>query len=496
MTKLAFLVVDDKTEWSGALVDALRGIPDTTVQECGRADGALARARAEYFDVCFVDLLLREFDSASQVVYEGVRLIEQLRQSARSSVIVGYSASIEQGRESSNRITDECRDAGADVVLARTTLLSMASSKLAVAIHGWITTRAKTHPSDRILTAKTDIETQAAMETIGERVLQLLLEDLLPEGAADAAQALTGGFSGALVLSVTSRTRGPGSVVTENVVKVSRAEFSLESELRRRPIIGSHLERHAVSSVARTSRRIDGWRAALFREVSGAVPLARYLNEPGFTGVTQRTLDRLVTEVCTRPAREAQPLIGDAAIDGEYRLSWRAGAALVKALNDLAGMSSVVKKRDRTRAALVARYVSAILDGKASLVSGRERFARLHGDLHADNLFVANESSPVVIDFERSDVYPRLFDIACLHVDLMLVRLDHGRGRDWDLEQVDRWAAWATAAFPFKESDGERETDVSGLSQRIHYLRHALLTAMKHELELVTAHEYGRALLV
>ncbi len=459
MTKLAFLVVDDKTEWSGALVDALRGIPDTTVQECGRADGALARARAEYFDVCFVDLLLREFDSASQVVYEGVRLIEQLRQSARSSVIVGYSASIEQGRESSNRITDECRDAGADVVLARTTLLSMASSKLAVAIHGWITTRAKTHPSDRILTAKTDIETQAAMETIGERVLQLLLEDLLPEGAADAAQALTGGFSGALVLSVTSRTRGPGSVVTENVVKVSRAEFSLESELRRRPIIGSHLERHAVSSVARTSRRIDGWRAALFREVSGAVPLARYLNEPGFTGVTQRTLDRLVTEVCTRPAREAQPLIGDAAIDGEYRLSWRAGAALVKALNDLAGMSSVVKKRDRTRAALVARYVSAILDGKGSAV------------------------------------YPRLFDIACLHVDLMLVRLDHGRGRDWDLEQVDRWAAWATAAFPFKESDGERETDVSGLSQRIHYLRHALLTAMKHELELVTAEEYGRALL-
>ena len=77
----------------------------------------------------------------------------------------------------------------------------------------------------------------------------------------------------------------------------------------------------------------------------------------------------------------------------------------------------------------------------------------------------------------------------------MLVRLDHGRGRDWDLEQVDRWAAWATAAFPFKESDGERETDVSGLSQRIHYLRHALLTAMKHELELVTAEEYGRALL-
>ena len=55
--------------------------------------------------------------------------------------------------------------------------------------------------------------------------------------------------------------------------------------------------------------------------------------------------------------------------------------------------------------------------------------------------------SPLLIDFGRSDVYPRLFDFAALDVDLILSLMDHRSGLDQDFSRIGGWLDHVTQQY-------------------------------------------------
>jgi len=485
-----FLIVDDTSWVLSTLADLLRPIPDSKVTECSGRESAIANVRGTFYDVCFIDLMLRNFEDPNAVVYEGIPLIEEIRRISYKSVIVAYSAALKEYEELNSRLFEECQKAGADIVISRASLIST-SQKMREDINSWIADRRRKTNGGRQLEFKDNLTTKAAIEDIGEWNLKEILEDVLPSMSKDIVSALDGGYSGAIVLQVHS-SNSAGTIL-KNILKLSRQEYMLENEFRRKPTIGSLHERSSVSMGTHISKNIDGWRGIIFREIIGAIPLANYLNKTELSRIVQRTLNSVVQDLYVLPAKEAVVIDKNSKPEEEYKLSWKTGATLEKSLDNIINMSALISKSDRDSASIVKDYLLTVVDGRSSLIT-TGLFAVLHGDLHAQNIFVKENSAPIVIDFERSTSYPRLFDIAALHVDLLISRLQTGRGAEWDFKLVDTWEKWALGSFPFCLHDPDEDRRIKG-ALRIQYIRNALVKALRENLDDVSADEYGRAFL-
>jgi CheY-like chemotaxis protein len=490
MGELKFLIVDD-TPWILSMIaDLLRRIPNSHVVECSGRESALANIKKTFFDVCFIDLMLRSFDDQKTVVYEGIPLIEEISRIEKKSVIVAYSSALKENEEVKNNLYEQCRKAGADVVTSRSPLIT-GSSILHEKINTWIKDKQRITIEGRQIQFTDNLATKAAAETIGERNLTVILEDILPSMNNDLINALDSGFSGAFVLQVHSINRS--GMTIKNVLKISNYEFALEKEFRRRPSIGSQLDRSSVSSGTHLSKRVNGWRGILFREIIDAVPLSKYLSVSGISKTVQSTLDKVVSDVFILPAKDAQVIPKDTNPEEEYKFNWKTGFELERSLNSLINMSSVINTHDRKSASIIKEFFIKVIEGKISLIT-TGRFATLHGDLHSQNIFVHEGSTPLVIDFEKSDTYPRLFDIAAFNVDLLISRLDYGKGAEWKFDRIDIWENWALHSFPFRNGVSDEELLIKGIS-RIQYIRNGLINAMLNNLDDVNVEEFGRAFL-
>lgn len=477
------LVVEDTSSWAHALTEMLARISDVEVDECSRPEQAMSKTRSTLYDVYFVDLKLGE-----QQRFEGIGLIQDLRQANKGSVIVAYSSEIPRG--ASGAEADECRKVGADRVFSRADLHIMGPGSLKEMMDALRLTRDEIVDGRPLIADEGDVETQVAKEVIEERNIKHLLRELIPLASSDTIRALNAGYSGAFVLAVESDVKATGVGMARTVVKISRSAFALENEIRRRPFVGSTLDASALPVGSVVTRSVNGWHGIVFRQITDAKPLAKYLHSGRCDRTAKTVLNKLVDELVVRPARNAEPMM--AALVDEYRLTWRSGASLLKCLTELQRMDAVVNRADRNTATDIASFVHALLQGKHNIIGRDTKVAGLHGDLHADNIFVADNRGPVVIDFERADVYPRLFDAAALTVDLLLLRLDAHRGNDWKMARVDDWTQAVMSVFPFDERT--RGKSISS-TERIYYLLHRISVDIASELEHVTAEEYGRALL-
>jgi len=359
------------------------------VDECSHRDAALSKATEFHVDVALIDLYLWE-DPVTKNVPGGLDVIGDLSKSSPETVIVAYSNAIEVGQESTHPLAMQSRAAGASYVVARDTLSSLTHKPLEHQVRTWIEERRR----DEVpVESASDLDTKSAIETVGEHTLKLILRDRLPKLVSYKLRALTAGFSGAILFSVMGRTSEGDEVAT--VLKVSKATNALESELRRRPMTGSVFDSISVLPVDGPSKMFDGWRAFTLREITKCAPLSSFVRSGKCTANAKLTIDRVVAEAYEAPARLAQPPSVKAA---PYELSWRAGAALKRTLSKLAQLSTVVSSKDRSRAADVSRFVEQVLNNKASLVGAGAPVTRLHGDLHADNVFVSPSAGPLVID--------------------------------------------------------------------------------------------------
>jgi CheY-like chemotaxis protein len=442
MTFKRILVVENDSAVLALLAGVIRQIETCMVKECSYAAAALELADKEHLDVIFVDQKLQHFSSPQDVFYEGAHLVSRLRTILPDALLIAYSSDLTDDNESDG-LVKKFRGAGAHEVLSRRTLVSMPAHELGNLIDVWMAKHQVTRPRREVLVDER-LATKAAIETIGDQNLNRILSELCPNSARDHLAAITGGLSGAFVFRLHSHT---GDSVDHTILKVAPEGQALRDEVRKAPAVGSMFGSLAPQSIRRLSRNVNGWSGTLFGEITEAVPLAQFLALPDMTPPVQDAIHDLVRDVYLTPAKGASRRTS---IDSDaYALSWRAGAALERVLLGLQSMTSLLSARDRHEADIVWAYLQEVLAGRSALLGGYGHLANLHGDLHAGNVFIREGRRSWVIDFERHGAYPRLLDIACLHVDILLARWDAGEGVDWQFDNVDKWERQAVSVFPF-----------------------------------------------
>ena len=128
--------------------------------------------------------------------------------------------------------------------------------------------------------------------------------------------------------------------------------------------------------------------------------------------------------------------------------------------------------------------------GRWGFTTADRHAARLHGNFHCRNVFLAHNEAPLLIDFGRSDVYPRLFDFAALDTDLVISVMDSGKGADHAFQNVEKWFRRIRRSFPFsKKPLNERP------KTKVELFRNILRAHTTSKLKLVSASEYGEVLI-
>jgi hypothetical protein len=300
-------------------------------------------------------------------------------------------------------------------------------------------------------------------------------------------RALKAGFSGAFVLWVVSSTSGNKRDV-ENVLKISNSPLPLRDELRRMPVVGSVLDLHSVTPHT-TCVEANGWSAIAIRPVKDAVLLRDFVLKGRAKRVDHRILSDMIADLLIPPAKTASPRSASPSAN-DHLLGFCAGSQILDVLDQMSKwgrLSTNLKPKDVVR---VAKFIERSLQGHWSLC-GNYHVARLHGDFHCRNVFVSPSSRALLIDFGRSEDFPRLLDFAALEADLLLSVLDSTGGSDLGFAEVERWYEYACADFPFRRtSEGVERTE-----SRLSLLRKLVHTKMLADLENVTQVEYSEGLL-
>jgi len=281
------------------------------------------------------------------------------------------------------------------------------------------------------------VRTSAIREILQTETLESIVVECAREMKYFEVKALQAGYSGAAVLRVRASDKPDSPDPLRLVMKVSRSSFALEDELRRRPKPGSQYEGSAALPHVQPAIHRNGVYAICVREVLERTLLRDFLSEPP-AKTDQAVLNRIVTDLLVSPAKEAKPW-KDFMVDRDaYQLRASACSEVMDFLSDAATWKSLLTSEDRQAVQVAQELLSRIIDGRWGFTLTDRHAARLHGDFHCRNVFLAPGEAPLLIDFGRSDVYPRLFDFAALDTDLIVAVMDSGRGADHVFQNVER----------------------------------------------------------
>lgn len=434
---LSFLVIEDSPYYANLLEGKLRRtFPSATVEVRATRPGHLESLLTQQrFSAVFIDLVLQQ---TGPPIFEGVDLARDVRKLLPEAVIVVYSASLEEGEEargSETRRTD-CLEAGADAVTSRSNLFGFPEDKLKGQLDAWAQTRLEKIAGARPVDFADDRTTRAAVDVVGgEPWVRRMVAEVIGDAEGHRIKALSPGRSGAVLFKVVTVPKdAPGE--RHLVIKADKSDFALEAELGARPAKGTWQSAMAVG-LEPGVHRIDDWYVAWMEFLRDAQSLREYVTGSDVSSDVRSTLQAIAEELLERNAADAAPSRASFGIGGHYRLRDSAGLAVIEQLDAIASWSTVLGERDLEIARRVKRFVEASLDG-VFMFSATGKLARLHGDLHCRNVFLRN-GRPVVIDFARSDVYPRLFDFASLETDLALAVADAGEGHDQRFDRLDAW---------------------------------------------------------
>jgi len=492
MKKLRILIVEDDSENPGALLDRL---PSGRFENHTRPNAPTALdlvKEGPRFDVAFVDLQLTNApkDSAH---FEGIRVAESIRKLHPETVIVVYSGHITRGKESAFLDYQACIEAGADAVFSRRQLFSTGADTLAKWIDEWIQKRRDGSSARLHVEFDESLRTQAALEIFPRATLEPLLGDCVQPRKFIRVEALQAGWSGAAIFRVCAADDAGFASPIRLIVKLLRgSRFPLEGELQRQPAPGSLLGSVGASPLPDHIFERDGVYAIQIPEVRDRKLLRKFLTRPGLSPQDKTTLKRLVQELLVKPAQEAQPWKGFNVDREAYRFSATAGCDIVDFLTEAAKWNAVLTDRDSQAISTVEAFVQRMLAGHWNFTVENRHAVRLHGDFHCRNVFVAPNDSPVLIDFGRTDVYPRLFDFAALDADILLSVMHHGSGMEHDFRKIQGWFEESVNTFPFTTT---RHDSQLAPTSKATFLRQTLLGEITGKLKAVTAAEYRETLL-
>jgi hypothetical protein len=318
------------------------------------------------------------------------------------------------------------------------------------------------------VTVAEDWETKGVLERLGgESVLKDILRKTLPHREEHVVKAITGGYSGAIVLNVSSRGSGSGTAEARNIVKISSSDYDLHEELRRRPFQGTWLD--IASTTARTDAPVKAaqWYAFCVPEIRGGITLEDFLLSREVTPRSGSVLEQVVTECLVEPALGARDQgIGEEVSRLELNFSFL--AALKKVLDELFLYDRVFGGKTILQLKSVREFLARLASGNFQLRSPNRLAAPLHGDFHCRNVMLTKDLRPQMLDFRRGAVYPRLFDIACLDVDLIVRVLDISDGEHWRMSNLPCWWRSVKAGYPFKVKEAGTDHSVLLLRQMLH----------------------------
>jgi len=487
MSKLHVLIVEDDNEKLGALLDRLS---DTTfdVDVRNGPNEALKRVQNKRFNVIFIDLQLTKEEAGTEPFYDGIALGEKVRKLVPDAAMVMYSGSISKGCEEDSEHYKVCMNVlKADAVMARSELFSMPSQVLETRIQEWLAVRRRLSAGLHVQ-FDTDLRTQAAREVFGDEITSHLVTTSAKSLNHFKVSALQAGYSGAAVLRVKAAQSQDFAAAIHLVVKLSKSEFALQDELQRRPIPGSHFDTKSVTPHGQEVIERDGVYAIAIPEVRNMLLLRDFLSFPGFSKRDQNVLSRVIRDLLIPPAQDARPYETFNLPAASYQLRATAISEIVDFLTEAAGWRRVLKPVDFRAIKATRAFVELVLKGVWSFTKHGRLAAHLHGDFHCRNVFTALDDGPVLIDFGRSEVYPRLFDLAALDTDIVLSVIDSNKGTDHEFGNVDSWFNEITTSFPYtKKIEMNAPTKAA-------WLRQKLLSEMLKELPSVLAAEYAETL--
>ena len=476
------LLIDDQADTILFLIEHIKQIQGWQWKHVSSARLALEELN-KHWDVVCIDLKLSPQNTAAPgaAFYEGIFVAETARRKSNSTVIIVYSEDIPATGSAGFGWYNECCAAGADTVTARSKLVHLGPEALKKDIDDAVEKRRKQQQLRRPLQVDSSIKTRAAVGSVGAHVLSEMLEQLLPGMDEDRVQILAGGFTGALVWLVESKSSRAGTL--KNVLKISNATGSLQDELSRRPPPGSVFNINAVRPEGSRMAEVAQWNGILIPAVQDSKLLRDYLGQP-FSQKARRALDQLVDNLLSAPANNSIEAKAD---DISYAFSLGVAAQIWDSIAEVTSWKSLLKRKDVNSAEAIKKVVMEVAEGKITF-SRFKKLALLHGDFHCRNVFISDSGTSVLIDFGRSEVYPRMFDFAALDADLLFSALDSGAAKDLKFgSQIDEWVKQLTSHYPFN-----RRTRVEGRT-RWNYLRNIL---HHHAMQVKDANEteYAEAL--
>lgn len=488
MDRLRILLVENTPSMAAVLTQRLELDKRFDVSERSDAVTAVQLVQAKEFDVVFIDLHLNDRDSG-EPIFDGIAVGEAVRTRLPHAVIVMYSQVIKADKEVKFPHFDECLRAGADKIMARAVLLSYRQKTLSALIDELVAAKREAEKADSHLKFDGRLPTLAAIDIFGATRLRRLIAKCVPDRAYLEAEAIQSGYSGAAVFQVRASHDEQFTDPLRLIIKVSRSQFALEDELQRRPAAGSLYASASALPAIYTVAGVDDLYAVPYAEVRGRMLLRDYLLDGKLTRTAERVLSRLVTALLVNPAKESRPASDFDLSKDAYRLRPKAVAQIDAFLTDSSKWTATLSREDLRAIAFTQGLIEKVLSGHWNFTLNGQHVARLHGDFHCRNVFVSSYDAPFLVDFGRSDVYPRLFDFAALDADIVLSLLDHKAGRDQDFSKLTHLFKLVTREYPFTEGDKTLDRN-----DRIRYLRSSLLKAVKN-INNVSRLEYGETLI-
>jgi len=435
--------------------------------------------------------------------YEGLTLGQMAKERFRDIVIVMYSMHLDNKEERMD-LERNCIKHGADAVYSRSELLNLLPQELK-SVYGQILKKRYSIEHEYIEIGK-DLRTGALVEVVGEETLISLIRSSLKNATQITFMAHQAGFSGALLGRLTSKLANGSS--SDNIIKISQSQFSLEDELQRRPFEGTTLSSVAVSSIPDTIATQNGWTCVLIPFVKNMILLKDFLSSTDKEVPYEDTLEKMVSSLLVGPAQDAFMLkdvkarldqsdrvgaeITKKTIWDNYKLTKVAAYELTEVVGRLKELNGLLTSDQMIDIQSVAIFLEEVITGNWTFSLDKFMVANLHGDFHSRNIFVGADRDPKLIDFGRADLYPRLFDFACLQVDIFMSIIDSTNGREHQFANIPGWVDKCSKYYPISPISA-----IKGLfdNSKVEFLLEQINLQMLSTVIGISEREYAESLL-
>lgn len=482
---ISILIIEDTGYTSGTFQEKLTN-PSITLELVASPVAARHSISEKNHDIYLVDLKL---DPKEKQHYHGIDLIGFIHKKDRNALIIAYTNETKSRQNKDIDLEKSCINAGADYFKSTVSLTTQDSNKLIEYLYQLRDEKLKTIREKFSFKTEEDNRTKAFLEIIQEETLIRIVDKFSPEMADYKVRAIQSGFSGASLIELMCKSQ---KHIREydviKIIKLAKQLNILEEELRRKPSLGSYY--HNISKLPNDKiEKIDSWWCFELPKIQDLIELSKYLlSDDKKDHQLKDVFDNFVDIGLVNPAKKDFPN-HQTTIAAEFNLSYYFGSQLIEILDEILKYDKLLNNNDLSKVANILYIIRAMLDNKLDLLSSNSRLAFLHGDFHCNNIFVAQNKDPLIIDFGRSSILPRLFDFANLNVDLIVQRFDYLGGKFHDLALIDDWTDLLLKQYPYSNlGEFDHKND------NVLYLIKILQESMVTQLDNVSKREYAEVL--